>query len=67
MVKWEALEEHDKTWKTNGLVDLKYKILAETPLDDHKKSTKLTVDVMLNGSHWANEKCGLDYMPPNDY
>lgn len=62
MVKWEALEEHEKTWKTNGLADLKYKILGETPLDENKKSTKLTVDVMLNGNHWANDKCSVSYM-----
>lgn len=62
MVKWEALEEHEKTWKTNGLADLKYKVLGETPLDENKKSTKLTVDVMLNGNHWANDKCSVSYM-----
>lgn len=63
MVKWEALEEHDKTWRTNGLADLKYTVLKTTPLDSTGKATKLTVDVELNGNHWANDKCGVDYMP----
>jgi hypothetical protein len=32
-VKWEALDEHEKTWRSNGLADLDYKILAMTDLD----------------------------------
>ncbi|KAL9191383.1 hypothetical protein ACHAXT_001089 [Thalassiosira profunda] len=68
MVKWEALEEHAATWKTNGLADLSYDIRGITKLDKddagESKATKLTVDVKLNGTHWANEKCGVDYLPP---
>lgn len=62
MVKWEALEEHETTWKTNGLADLKYALLETKALDNTKKADKLTVDVKLNGSHWTNEKSGVDYM-----
>ena len=62
MVKWEALEEHSTTWKTNGLADLKYTLLETKPLDNTKKADKLTVDVKLNGNHWTNEKSGLDYV-----
>ena len=81
MVKWEALEEHEKTWRTNGLADLNYSVLKMTDLDEgrnngnenvakagsahvEKKSraTKVTVDVKLNGNHWANDKCGIGYM-----
>ena len=62
MVKWELKDEHEATWKTNGLVDLKYTLLAQTPLDEAKKSTKATVDVKLNGSHWTNAKAGVDYV-----
>lgn len=67
MVKWEALEEHAKTWKQNGLVDLTYKVLETTPLDgktppQSSKATKVTVDIKLNGNHWANDKCGVDFM-----
>lgn len=67
MVKWEALEEHDKNWKTNGLADLQYKVLKKTPLDSkdptRARATKITVDVKLNpNNHWANDKCGVDYM-----
>ena len=49
MVKWELLEEHEKTWKTNGLADLRYTVIKQTPLDEKNKSTKITVDVKLNG------------------
>lgn len=66
MVKWEALEEHEKTWRQNGLADLQYKVLATTPLDGkpagQSKASKVTVDVKLNGNHWANDKCGVDFM-----
>ena len=62
MVKWEALDEHEKTWKTNGLADLKYQVLEQKPLDGKNKSSKITVDVKLNGNHWANAKCGVDFM-----
>lgn len=66
MVKWEALEEHEKTWRQNGLADLQYKVLESTALDGRpagrSKATKVTVDVKLNGNHWANDKCGVDFM-----
>jgi len=61
MVKWEAADEHEKTWKTNGMADLKYSVLKQQPLDDHNNSTKATVDVKLNANHWSNDKCGVDY------
>ena len=68
MVKWEALEEHDKTWRTNGLADLRYKVLKTEALGDEDeedgevaKAKKITVDVQLNGDHWSNDKCGVDY------
>jgi hypothetical protein len=74
MVKWEALEEHESTWRTNGLADLSYSVLKKEDLDegksntggnilgDHRsRATKVTVDVKLNGNHWTNEKCGADY------
>ena len=66
MVKNEALEEHAKTWKTNGLHDLKYKVLETEGLDSKDvskaKATKITVDVKLNGDHWANDKASVDYL-----
>jgi len=63
MVKWEALEEHEKTWKVNGLNDLVYGVLATNSLDPKtNKASKITVDVKLNGDHWANDKCGVDFM-----
>ena len=61
-VKWELKDEHETTWKSNGLADLKYSVLKETPLDDDGKATKLTADVKLNGTHWTNEKAAMDYM-----
>lgn len=62
MIKWELLDEHEKSWKTNGLADLRYLVLEQKSLDHDNKSTKVTVDVKLNGSHWANDKCGADYI-----
>jgi hypothetical protein len=62
MVKWEALDEHETTWKTNGLMDLKYKLLSNKFMDNTKKASLITTDVLLNGNHWANQKCSLDYM-----
>jgi len=63
MVKWEALQEHDTTWKTNGLADLCYSVIKREILDGtNEKATKITVDVQLNGTHWSNERCGADYM-----
>jgi len=64
MVKWEALDEHDTTWKTNGLADLNYSILDQKSLSSNNKATMITADVKLNGSHWLNAKSGIDYMPP---
>ncbi|KAL3773416.1 hypothetical protein ACHAWO_004861 [Cyclotella atomus] len=67
MVKWEALDEHKTTWRTNGLADLNYDIKGLNKLDKddpgESKVTLLTVDVKLNGDHWSNEKCGVDYLP----
>jgi len=63
MVKWEALDEHETTWRTNGLADLKYDMIGTQPLDgDNGHATKLKVDVKLNGNHWANDKCSVDFM-----
>ena len=68
-VKWEALDEHEATWKQNGLADLDYKLLALTPLDGDRmkngfrsRATKVTVDVKFNGNHWTNDKCHIDEM-----
>jgi hypothetical protein len=62
MVKWEAADEHEATWKTNGLADLQYKLLSSKVLNEAKTATMYTVDVKLNGNHWANEKSGIDWV-----
>ena len=62
MVKWEALDEHEQTWKENGLKDLKYTMKSVVSLSDNNKASKLCCDIELNGNHWGNDKCGLDYM-----
>ena len=73
MVKWEALEEHDKTWRSNGLADLSYKVEKLVNYDENgnevgmnpkekRRATKITVDVKLNGDHWSNERAGMDYV-----
>jgi len=57
-VKWEVLKEHDATWKTNGLHDLKYarkgpaRTLVDAPCCC---ATVHTVDVQLNG-HWSDDQ-----------
>jgi len=63
MVKWEALDEHETTWKSNGLKDLQYKIHSVSKISNSgDKASKITCDIQLNGNHWSNEKCGVDYM-----
>ena len=62
MMKTELLDEHSDTWKKNGLADLRYNVLKQKPLDDQKKSTKITVDVKLNGDHHSNKASGVDYL-----
>jgi hypothetical protein len=59
-MKWEALKEHEATWKTNGLADLKYTLLETTMLDATKNASKLTVDVKLNGNQWDSTS-SIDY------
>jgi hypothetical protein len=61
-VKWEVLDEHETTWKTNGLVDLDYIILGNKTIPNSNcKATLLTVDVKLNQGHWADDKCHVDF------
>jgi len=110
MVKWEALDEHETTWRTNGLANLTYDILKVTHLpfsttqsnetknknqtpptnantntatntntttttnkDDTTANQKIHIieksrasivhtDVKLNNGHWADDKCGTEYM-----
>jgi len=59
-VKWEALKEHDTTWETNGISDLVYSLISKTSID--VKATKATVDIKLNGAHWSNDKCAIDFV-----
>lgn len=64
MTKWECLDEHQTTWKTNGMADLKYKVLSkEFIADTNEKASMIHTDVLLNGQHWSNEKSAVDYMP----
>lgn len=58
MNKYEVLAEHDKTWKENGLLDLKYSEISRDTLNEY--STKITVDVELNGSHWTNQRSNIN-------
>jgi len=60
-LKWEALDEHEKTWRSNGLASLRYNEEARSDsLHESGKVTKVTVDVELNGDHWSNGKSGVD-------
>mmetsp|Transcript_22489 Transcript_22489/g.27721 ORF Transcript_22489/g.27721 Transcript_22489/m.27721 type:complete len:395 (+) Transcript_22489:99-1283(+) len=61
--KWECLDEHNDTWKTNGLSNLTYTIMDKAVIDDsNNNATMLTVDCKLNGDHWSNDKCALDFI-----
>lgn len=62
MVKWELQEEHESTWKTNGLADLKYDVVSQEKLNSW--ASKITVNLKLNGTHWTNAQAGVDYIPP---
>ena len=59
MVKDELLKEHKKTWKDNGLSDLKYTkkkyIVEEKKIHTSNLAVKITVALPLNG-HWSDTK-----------
>ncbi len=57
MNRYELKDEHEATWRSNGLMDLSYEMLQRTELD--RFCSKVTVDVQLN-SHWSDNKCGID-------
>lgn len=57
MNRYELKDEHEATWRSNGLMDLSYELLQRTELD--RFCSKVTVDVQLN-SHWSDNKCGID-------
>jgi hypothetical protein len=59
MNKHELLQEHEATWRQNGLKDLRYTELSREDLDPSGCASKITVDVQLNG-HWTDSRCGLD-------
>lgn len=57
MQKNEVLSEHEATWGTNGLSDLRYTIVENTSLSEHTK--RVLVNLHLNG-HWTDERSGVD-------
>ena len=60
-LEWEALDEHEQTWRSNGLRDLNYEELGRELLGaSGGKVVKVEVDVKLNGDHWTNGKSGID-------
>ena len=67
MNRYELKDEHETSWRSNGLIDLSYELLKRTELD--RFCSKVTVDVKLNG-HWSDCMCGVDdkqMMPNNKY
>eukprot|EP01041_Mallomonas_annulata_P006369 gene6369-12876_t len=54
--KWEVLEEHDSTWKENGLSNLKYEVLRRNEISPSYH--RILVDVQLNG-HYTDSLSGL--------
>lgn len=57
MNKREVLNEHAKTWKTNGLNSLKYSKLRESSCG--KNCERIVVDLKTNG-HWTDKYAALD-------
>jgi hypothetical protein len=51
--KWEVLDEHDATWRTNGLSDLAYSVLSRRAIGGY--CTVITVDIGLN-QHWTDRE-----------
>ena len=80
-VRWELKAEHKRTWQTNGLADLCYRVTRCTPIPPEPDAgagagagaplgadawdapcfaAKVTIDCMLNGGHWSDEKVAVD-------
>jgi hypothetical protein len=57
MNKTEVLDEHNDTWRINGLNDLDYQVLGCRNM--HEYCTRIMVDVKLN-NHWTDLVCGVD-------
>jgi hypothetical protein len=57
MNKREVLEEHDATWKSNGLSNLQYQPLSQTWKNEN--CLLVTVDVKEN-NHWSDLVLGID-------
>mgnify|MGYP003865582359 CR=1 FL=1 len=62
-VKWETADEHERTWRTNGLADLEYEHIETVDLEPLGRATKSAVDVQPNGDHWTNDRARVDYLP----
>ena len=61
--KRELLGEHKDTWKINGLHDLgdvNKMIIHIQVLNNYCE--KITVNIGLNGNHWSNNECSLDFV-----
>ena len=59
MNKREVLDEHAATWRTNGLRDLQYAVLARGSIGGNERASKVTVDVQLN-NHWTDQRSGIE-------
>ena len=56
MVKTDLLQEHDATWKQNGLSDLTYSVnFSDKSLHPSGLASRVNVDLPLNG-HWSDTK-----------
>lgn len=63
--KTELLDEHEGTWKRNGLNSLNYSILDREDIMPDRNlgiATKITVDVMLNGEK-TDEYSSMSFIP----
>lgn len=56
--KWEVRKTHQATWRTNGLSNLRCRVLAQHPLAEN--TVRVTVDVELNGGDPFDKYAPLD-------
>jgi hypothetical protein len=48
--KWEMLDEHDSTWRVNGLMDLTYIKKSDTIIESFLFARRITVDISGDGN-----------------
>merc|ERR1711918_18282 len=55
--KWELKDEHEASWRVNGLHDLNYDIISSSFLN--KVTVKYTIELALN-NHWTDKVSNIN-------